>query len=139
MSPEDYDAYYWPHLKRLLLALVEAGITPFAICEGAYNTRLDTLSDIPRGKVIYNFERVDLRRAKEKLGGVACISGGFPTASLIRGTELEVIDEAKRPLDVCAPGGANLMSNSLSIDNADHRLMRAWRETTATSSLSSPA
>lgn len=132
MSPDDYDRYYWPPLKRLLTALIQAGVTPFAICEGQYNTRLDTISDIPAGKVIYAFEQVDMKRAKEKLGKVACIAGNFPTANLITGTEQEVVDLTRRLIDECAPGGGYIMSNSISLDNADHRLLRAWHEATLT-------
>ncbi|MCL2492779.1 MAG: hypothetical protein FWF33_01905 [Clostridiales bacterium] len=130
MSPENYDKYYWPQLKRMLLALIAKDITPFVLCEGHYDTRLDTISDITPGKVIYLFEKVDMALAKQKLGKTACIAGNLDTSLLISGTVDEVVKATKKLIDTCAPGGGYLMSNSLAIDNARHDLIEAWRETT---------
>ena len=41
--------------------------------EGPYNTRLDFLTDVPKNKVLYHFEKVDMKQAKEKLSGIAAI------------------------------------------------------------------
>ena len=130
MSIENYDKYYWPHLKRLIMAFLEIGVTPIVMCEGKYYTRLETLTDVPKGKVIYLFEQVDMKRVKSVLGGVACIAGNMPTQYLISGSTERVVSETKRLIDICAPGGGYIMSNSLALDNADHRLMSAWHETT---------
>lgn len=132
MSPEQYKKYYWPSMKQMMLALIEADITPIAICEGNYNTRLETIADIPKGKVIYAFENIDLKKAKEILGDVACIAAGMPTDLLIRGTKQQVIDETKRAIDICAPGGGFIMTNSMALDDANAELLDAWYETTVT-------
>jgi hypothetical protein len=132
MSVENYNKYYWPHLKRLLMALIGADITPIVLCEGKYYTRLETLTDVPKGKVVYVFEQTDMKRAKEIVGHVACIAGGFPTQYLISGSTERAVDETKRLIDICAPGGGYIMSNSLALDNIDHKLMEAWYETTVT-------
>jgi hypothetical protein len=132
MSPANYAKYYWPPLKRLLNAIIEAGMTPFVLTEGNYNTRLENLLDITPGKVIYSFENVDMKRAKQILGGTACIAGNMPTQALISGSRDRVVELTKRLIDDCAPGGGYIMSNSISLDNADHRLLEAWHETTLT-------
>lgn len=132
ISPENYSKYYWPPLKKLLTALIEADITPLVITQGHYNTRLEQLCDVPKGKVVYFFENVDMKRAKDILGGTACIAGNIHTSYLISGSVDRVKDETKRLIDTCAPGGGYIMSNSLSLDNADHRLVEAWHETTVT-------
>lgn len=129
MSGENYEKYYWPPLKKLLLALIEAEITPIVMCEGSYHTRLEVLKDVPKGKVMYMFEDVDLKRAKEILGGTACIGGGMPTQLLMKGsTPYQVEEQVKRVLDDCAAGGGFFMTNSLSLDNVEHELMFAWKE-----------
>ncbi len=130
MSIENYNNHYWPTLKRLIEEVVKAEMTPIVFCEGKYHTRLETLTDVPKGKVIYIFEDVDLGKAKKILGGTACIGGGMPTQYLMSGTTERVIDETKRILDICAPGGGFIMSNTLNIDQADHKLMEAWKEAT---------
>ena len=112
MSGEFYRKYYWRHLQRLILAIIESGKVPYIYTEGKYDTRIDCLTEVPPGKVVYHFEDVDMAVAKQKLGNIACISGGFPAALLDWGTPEKVRDEAKRLLDVCAPGGGFIFETS---------------------------
>ncbi len=130
MSPENYAKFYWPGLKKLMTRLIEEGITPYVFCEGRYNTRLEQLLDVPKGKVIYMFETVDIKRAKEVLGGHACICGNLPTALLAHGTPEQVKDATKKMLDDCAPGGGFMMDASIVIDDVKHENLQAMRETT---------
>ena len=130
MSPQDYETFYWPTLKRLMMELIKAGITPYVFCEGKYNSRLEVISDVPKGKVIYMFEQVDMKRAKEIVGKAACIGGNLSTSTLAFGTKEQVVEETKKLLDICAPGGGFFMDCSLVIDNAKHENMMAWKETT---------
>ncbi|MCL2111669.1 MAG: hypothetical protein FWH32_05415 [Clostridiales bacterium] len=130
MSDEMYRKYYWPYLRRLIEHLVEHGITPYILTEGAYDTRLEVLAEVPKGKVIYMFEKVDIARAKKVLGDTACICGNFPTTSLNYGTKDEVIEGTKRMLDVCMPGGGFIMNCSIVLDNYKEELFDAWYETT---------
>lgn len=128
MSPKDYETYYWPPLKKLIEALVKENITPMIFCEGNYYTRLHTLKDVPKGKVVYFFEKQDMKKAKEILGDIACIAGNLDTNLLSYGTREAVSEEVKRLLDICAPGGGYMMSNSISLDNCKRENLAAWRE-----------
>lgn len=130
MSNANYEALYWPNLKFCIETIIENGMTPVCFCEGNYNSRLEIISDVPKGKVVYMFEKVDLKRAKETVGKVACICGTVPNALLAFGTPEQVADETKRQLDILAPGGGFIMDCSCMLDNAKHENMRAWRETT---------
>lgn len=131
MSTANYEKCYWPHLKRLMMAYIDAGITPFVFCEGSYNNRLHTIADIPKGKVIYAFEKVDMKTAKAVLGDTACIAGAFPTLLLMNGHKPEEVrDKVKEMMDICAPGGGFIMSNSVALDDVDPALMHAWRDAT---------
>lgn len=130
MSIDDYNKFYWPTLKRLIEELIANNLTPIVICEGKYHTRLETLTDVPRGKVIYFFEDVDLAKAKKMLTGIACIGGGMKTQYLMSGTPERVTEETKKCLEICAPGGGFIMTNTLALDEVDHRLMEAWHEAT---------
>lgn len=130
MSGEDYAVFYWPGLKRTIEKLIAAGITPFVFCEGKYNTRLEFLKDVPRGKVIYMFEQIDIARAKKELEDVACICGNFPTTLLVSGTKEQVVDETKRLIDTCAPGGGFMMNCSITLSECKMENYEAWYETT---------
>ena len=130
MSDEMYRKHYWPYLYRLIEHLLSHNITPYILTEGNYDTRLEVLAEAPKGKVIYMFEKVDIQRAKKILGGTACICGNFPSTDLLYGTKEKVIEDTKRMLDICAPGGGFMMNCSIVIDTYKRELLDAWYETT---------
>jgi len=129
MSVENYKRFYWPGLKKVLLAAIEADMTPIVMCEGKYHTRLEVLADVPKGKVIYFFEDTDLVKAKEILGDVACIGGGMPTEYLMMGDKQRVIDQTKKMIDLLAPGGGFIMTNTIAIDQVKTENLEAWKDT----------
>jgi uroporphyrinogen-III decarboxylase len=130
MSQENYEKYYWPSLKKMIETYVDADITPVVICEGPYDKRIETLTDVPKGKVVYLFENVDMKRAKKMLSDVACIGGGFDTRLLLSGSKERVVEATKRLIDEAASGGGFVMSNSHALDNAERELVSAWYEAT---------
>lgn len=129
MSPEQYEKIYWKPLKKCMMALIDMGVTPFIYTEGKYNTRLEQLADVPKGKVIYHFETVDIARAKKVLGGTAAISGNLPIYLLEHGTKEQVITETKKLIDICAPGGGYIFDTNGSIDNVKRENLEAMFET----------
>ena len=118
MNDEQYRKHYWRHLKELIETVVECGMIPNVFCEGKYMSRLDCLAEVPKGKVYYTFEKMDMAATKKKLAGIACIGGGFPSALLQYGTREQVIDECKRLLDACAPDGGYIFRLSAGLTKA---------------------
>lgn len=118
LTDEQYRDFYWKYLQKIINHIIDVGMVPNIYTEGPYNSRLEYLADVPKGKVIYSFEDVDPVRAKEVLGDVACITGVFPVYLLHYGTKQEVIDEAKRLIDILAPGGGYLFSTGAGFDHA---------------------
>ena len=55
-----------------------------------------------------HFEQADMAQAKQELAGVACVAGNYRYQTLHSASEAAVIEEAKRLLDACAPGGGYL-------------------------------
>ena len=129
MSDEHYAEFYWKHLQKIIEAIIEADKVPYIFTEGKYNTRLEFLKDVPKGKVLYHFETVDMARAKKILGDTACIAGGFPTPLLTFGTKQEVIDECKRLIDICAPGGGFIFETASGLDNVKTENVEAMFQT----------
>jgi hypothetical protein len=125
MSPDQYRTFYWPTLKKMITALVEAGLTPVVYCEGRYNSRLETLRDVPRGRVVYDFEYVDMFKAKEVLGDVACIAGNVPNAMLLSGGPDEVDEYCKRLIKGMGRRGGFMLDAGAIIDNAKPDNLRA--------------
>jgi len=90
MSDEQFKTFYWPTLRRVSLALIEEGFIVRMFAEGGYESRLDIICDLPRGKVIWYFDRTDMAKAKEKLGDIACIMGNVPVSLIHSGTAADV-------------------------------------------------
>ncbi|KLU60610.1 methylcobalamin:coenzyme M methyltransferase [Peptococcaceae bacterium CEB3] len=125
MSKEQFGKFYWPSLRHYIEKLVDAGLTPFIYVEGSYRKRLDFLREVPRGKVVYDFEDIDMFEAKKALGDVACIAGNVPNALLSYGTPKEVEEYCKKLIDVCAPGGGFMMDTAAMVDDAKPENMQA--------------
>ena len=129
MGPDQYTELYWKPLRKVMMALIDLGVTPVVFAEGPYNTRLECLADVPPGKVVYQFETIDIARAKEIFTGIACISGNFPVYLLEYGSRQQVIEEAKRLLDICAPGGGYIFNTDKYIENVKRENIEAMFET----------
>ena len=130
MSIKQFKTFYWPTLQKLIFDLIEAGCTPYLLIEGAYNTRLDIIKEVPKGKCIYHFEATDIFEAKRKLGDTVCIMGNMPNSLLATGSEEQVKEYTKKLIDVCGDGGGYIMSASALIDHAKTENVEAWVETT---------
>ena len=115
MSPKQFDTFYWPGLKKVLLGLIEKDIVPIVLWEGNCNTRLQTIADIPKGKAIYWFERTDMHMAKEALHGKVCIMGLVPASLMIMATPQEVKDYAKKLIDVVGKDGGYILNGDIGI------------------------
>ena len=132
LTDDQYKDYYWKYLRRMIHHIIDSGMVPYVYTEGPYNSRLKYLSDVPRGKVIYSFEEVDPVAAKQQLGDTACILGVFPVYLLHYGTKQQVIDEAKRLIDILAPGGGYIFSTGAGHDHAIPENVEAMFDTVKT-------
>ena len=90
MSQDHFRTFYWQTLKKMMLSLIDAGYTPCPLWEGNRTSRLEIVADMPKGKVVYWFEKTDMFKAKEILGDRICIRGNIPAVLLNVGTSQEV-------------------------------------------------
>ncbi len=130
MSDEQFKKFYWPSLKALLLGLIDEGCIPFPWAEGGYNSRLNVIRDIPRGKIIWGFDTTDMARAKKILGDVSCISGNVPIDTLSVGTPDDVRVNVKQLIDTCAGGGGYIMMNGAVIEDVPPENVKAMIDAT---------
>ena len=132
LSDPQYNEFYWKYLQRMINHIVDVGMVPYVYTEGPYNTRIKYLRDVPKGKVVYSFEEVDPILAKKELGDTACIMGVFPIYLLHYGTKQQVIDEAKRLIDILAPSGGYIFSTGAGYDQAKPENVDAMFDTVKT-------
>ena len=125
MSPDQFKTFYWPTLRRLILAFIDEGLNPFVFWEGDSTSRLELIGDIPRGKAVYMFESTDIFKAKEILGDVVCIRGNVPLSILLAGTPNDVKDYCKKLIDVVGKGGGFIMDASTNLDDAKPENLKA--------------
>ena len=118
MNDEQFRKFYWPSLRKVIEGLVADGFVPYLFAEGAYNSRLEAIADVPKGRTVWQFDRTDMRRAKEILGGVACIQGNVPNTLLQLGTAEEVRAYSKDLIQSVAPGGGFILDVGAVVDEA---------------------
>jgi hypothetical protein len=117
MSPKQFDTFYWPTFKKLILALVAEDLTPCVFFNGDCTSRLEHLLELPRGKILIHFESTDIFKAKEILKDYMCIEGNVPLSLLKTGTPSEVKDYCRRLIDVVGNNGGLIMNSNGPIDD----------------------
>jgi uroporphyrinogen-III decarboxylase len=128
MSSKQFETFYWPTLKKVMMAFIEEGLVPMPFAEGNYEPRLEIIKEMPRGKVIWYFEAMDMARAKEVLGSNACIAGNLPVSILCTGTPQEVREGCRKLIGDCGRGGGYILAGSASLDKGRPENLRAMME-----------
>jgi len=126
MSLEQFETFYWPGLKKLILALIDEGLTPCPFFEGSYTGRLEYLAELPKGKILGFFDTLDIYKAKEIIGDTMCISGLMPASLLQTGSPEQVKEYAKELIDVLGKGGGFIMGPKSAMDEARPELVKVW-------------
>ena len=111
MSDEQFAKFYWPSFKALLLGLVDAGLTPIALFEGDYTSRLEYLQELPPGKIVGHFDRVDRKKAKKLISNVMCFWGNVPASLMCAGTPQQVKDDVKKLIDIFGDNGGLIIDS----------------------------
>jgi uroporphyrinogen-III decarboxylase len=131
MSIANFERFYWPQLKDLLLKVIDNGMTPFVFYEGQWNDRLKYIAELPKGRSIAYFQHTDIFKAKEILGDTACIMGGMPVSLLAGGTAAEVRERTKKVCEVCGKGGGFIMTTDIGeLQGRDPALIQVWADAT---------
>ncbi len=128
MSDKQFETFYWPTFRRELLAMVEEGLVPYPIAEGAYNRRLEYISDMPKSAVVWMFDQTNMASAKKTVGKVSCITGNVPVSIAYTGTAKDMTEACRKLIETCAPGGGYILTGGTSFDMAKAENMRAMME-----------
>ena len=109
MSRAQFEKFYWPTLKKSILANVELGYVSAPFWEGIWDDRLEYLLELPKGKVVFFCELTDVYRAKEILGDHMCIQGGVPPTILQTGSPQDVEDLCKKLIKTVGKNGGFIL------------------------------
>jgi hypothetical protein len=128
MSDAQFEVFYWPTFRRLLLGMVEEGLIPMPVAEGGYNRRLQYISDMPKSACIWMFDQTDMANAKKTVGKVACIAGNVPVSIAYTGTAREMKEYCRKLIETCAPGGGYILTGGTTFDMAKPENIRAMMD-----------
>ena len=112
MSEPQFKKFYWPSLRKMIIELVDAGLTPIPYFEDDYTSRLPYLLDLPKGKVPIHYEKVDRVKAREIMGDQNSFWGDIPASLLSLGTPENVKANVRELIDLFGD------TNGLIIDGA---------------------
>jgi hypothetical protein len=130
MSTKQFDKFYWPGFKKLVMTLIERGATLYIFFEGNFTSRLEYLLEFPKGKVCARFDTTDIFKAKEVLKDHICIEGNIPSSLLQIGSVQEVKDYCRKLIDVVGKGGGYILGPRSSTDEVKPENLKAMIEFT---------
>jgi uroporphyrinogen-III decarboxylase len=130
MSTKQFDKFYWPTFKKLVMTLIERGATLYIFFEGNFTSRLEYLLEFPKGKICARFDTTDIFKAKEILKDHICIEGNIPSSLLQIGSVQEVKDYCRKLIDVVGKGGGYILGPRSSTDEVKPENLKAMIEFT---------
>ncbi|HEX9976068.1 MAG TPA: uroporphyrinogen decarboxylase family protein, partial [Dehalococcoidales bacterium] len=125
MSIPQFEKFYWPGLKKAILANIELGYIAAPFWEGIWDDRLEYLLELPKGKVVFHCELTDIFRAKEVLGDHMCIQGGVPPTILQTGSPQDIEELCKKLIKVVGKNGGFILGPGSAIDYAKSANIKA--------------
>ncbi len=128
MGPKQFETFYWPTFKKVLLGIINEGLIPMPFAEGNYIPRLETIQDMPRASMVWYFEYMDMAQAKKTVGKNNCIMGNLPISILVTGTAKDVREGCRKLIETCAPGGGYILTSAASMDQGKIEKLHAMMD-----------
>jgi len=128
MSPKQFETFYWPTFRKVLMGMINEGLVPYPFAEGRYGARLEVIRDLPRSSMLWSFEDIDMARAKKVLGDSACIAGNVPASVMYTGTPQDVKKYCRQLIETCAPGGGYILTGAAGMNEGNPANLRAFME-----------
>jgi len=106
-----YERFFFPQLKKMVDAFVEAGLTVALHMDADWTLNLPYLKELPKGKCICELDgTTNIFKAKEILNGHMCIMGDVHATLLTLGKPDEVTAYCTKLIDVIGKGGGFILS-----------------------------
>jgi hypothetical protein len=128
MSQQQFETFYWPTFKAVMLAFYEEGLINALFVEGSYDSRLETIAEMPEKSCYWFFDQTDMRRVKSVLGGRFTIGGNVPASLMSTGSteDLRAYCEDLVELFEDAPG--YIMTFGCGFETTTDEKVRAFRD-----------
>jgi hypothetical protein len=131
LSPDQFEKFYWPTLKQIVLDLWKEGLRTLFYAEGDWDPNLDYVAELPERSIVYHVDRGDIFHVHDKIGHKFCLSGGVPNDLLAFGKPEDVREHCRKVIDgVAGDGGYIMDANAIMQDEPTVENVRAMTEAT---------
>lgn len=110
LSPKQFEELFWPHQKKQILRLANAGAKAYIFLEGKWDKIWHHFLELPKDCCVLHIDDDDIIAAKKAIGHHQIIVGGLKSVDVRMKSFESIKDDVKRVIDECAPGGGFLFS-----------------------------
>jgi uroporphyrinogen-III decarboxylase len=128
MSQQQFERFYWPTFKAVMMAFYEEGLTNALFVEGTYDSRLETIAEMPEKSCYWFFDQTDMRRVKEILGGRFTIGGNVPASLMVRGSTEDLRAYCDDLVDLFEDTPGYIMTFGCGFETTTDEKVRAFRD-----------
>ena len=129
LSPEQFEKFFWPSLKEIIIELHRNGYQTLFYAEGEWNPNLKYIAELPDLSIVYHVDRGDIFEVNREVGHKFCISGGIPNDLLAFGSADDVRSFCKKVIEeVGADGGYIMDACAIMQDEPTVENMRAMTQ-----------
>ena len=82
---------------------------PVIYWEADFESRLEHIADLPKGKIVYHLSNTNAQKARAVLGDTVCLMGNVPNIMLLSGTPDDVRAYCKKLIDTVGKNGGFIM------------------------------
>jgi hypothetical protein len=127
-----FERFVWPYLKKTVLDLLAAGITPVLHLDSDWTTNLEYFLELPAGKVAIELDgTTDIFKAHQVLSGHTCIIGDVGAPLFTLGTPDQVQDYCRKLLQEIGGDGGFILGSGCHIPiQAKHENVDAFFQMT---------
>lgn len=106
LSPKLWEKFAFPHLKRIVEAVVGEGCNVLLHFDSNWDRSLEYFREFPKGKCVFASDHsTDIYKARKVLDGYMCVMGDVPAALLKLGTPDEVYQYSHKLIKELGPSG----------------------------------
>ena len=126
MSQAQFEKFYWPTWKQVMLGMYEEGITSYLFIEGSYNKRLESLAEMPEKSLVCHFDQTEMGPVKEILSDKFIIAGNVPASLMSAGTTDEVRAYCDELVELFEDTPAYILAHGCYFENTTDEKMHAF-------------
>lgn len=128
MSKNQFEKFYWPTWKQVMLGLYEEGITSYLFIEGSYNNRLEYLAEMPEKSLVCHFDHTDMGPVKEILSDKFIIAGNVPASLMATGTVDQVRAYCDQLMELFEDAPGYILAHGCYFENTTDEKLRAFMD-----------